>query len=197
MTLRRISQYASATIPVWICLLLFTCKEEFPPYETPQNVLQAELDLVAPDTIVVYYGSAGYNVQSGLALRLRIRNMHDDLLQGKARVVGEVYLQSFGAIPRAMLAPFTKMELRTPPIVQGNIALGPWREAELIIPWQPYGTDGNIIFAGFPPVPLGSDLLYGPIDILARTDVQLFENVQSMRLPEKAFRTWFRVILMR
>ncbi len=179
------------------CLLLFqldSCKEEFPPYTEPSEVLKGNLQLLAPDTVRAYapFGG-GYFFDNSMAISLVVTNVHDDILQGQALVGGSVYLQSFSEVPRAFVVPLTLGDLRTPPVAQGNIALGPGRHAQFSLLWLPYATDGQVVFAGLPYVQIGSDKIYGPIDFMAYADVQLFERVQPVRVPSIQFRLTFRV----
>lgn len=179
-----------------VALMIFTtpgCEEEFPPYTEPANVLQGELQLVAPETVSVHSDLSGYFFNDLLILKTTITNVHDDLLQGRARIAGEISLQSFSQVPRAFAVPLTLGDLRTPPVAQGNIAIGPGRKAEFSVLWVPYATDGTIVFAGLPYAQVGPDKMYGPIDFIAYADVQLFERVQPFRLPSVEFRLVFKV----
>lgn len=176
--------------------LVASCNEEFPPYEAPADVLQARISLECPDTVDVYWDSFShqYSLNSTMVLKVEVTNVHDDLLQGKARVGGRIRVQSFAQIPRVLLVELTNGNLRTPPLFQGNIALGPGKKAEFSELWLPYATDKQIVFEGLSYVEQGARRIYPPIFFIATADVQLFERVQPVRSSETAFAIVFRVI---
>lgn len=191
-----IANYFRTLWPLLLFGMMVSCDETFPPYREPEAVLQPEVTLTAPDTIQLFLdGVTGtYYLNTPMVLKVVVTNVHDDLLQGRARVQGSITLYSFSQIPRTMTVPLTTGNLRTPPVFQGNIAIAPGARAELQELWIPYATDGRIVFEGLPSVPgTGGSLLYGPIDFRAFAEVQLFEKVQAIRSPEISFVLAFNV----
>ena len=164
---------------VWLLLGVSSCAEPFPPYREPENVLEGELVLLAPDTIDLYYDDPAnrYFINTPMILRVSVTNRHDDLLQGTARVSGQITVQSFAQIPRTLTVSLSVGDMRTPPVFQRNIALGPGSKAEFAVLWLPYATDGRIVFEGLPFTAAGTDKLYGPISFIASAEVQLFERI--------------------
>ncbi len=183
--------------PSLLFCIMVSCDETFPPYREPEAVLQPQLTLTAPDTIQAFLDgiTGSYYFNTPIVIKVVVTNVHDDLLQGTARVQGLITLYSFSQIPRAMTVQLTTGNLRTPPVFQGNIALAPGAQAEFQELWIPYATDGRIVFEGLPSVPgTGGGVLYGPIDFKAIAEVQLFEKVQAIRSPQIAFSLAFNVI---
>lgn len=174
---------------------LLSCDEVFPPYEEPQHVLQADVNLTAPDTVDLYLDAMTtiYYLITPMVLSVTVRNTHNDLLEGDALVQGRVVIQSFGEIPRTAVVPLSLGNLRTPPVFQGRIALGPDRKAEFSQLWVPQTTDEKMVFEGWTPQPAGERVVYGPISFKARAEVQLFERVQPVRSAEYDFARVFRV----
>lgn len=172
------------------------CKEPFPSYQEPVDVLVGEVTLSAPDTVDVYYNgiTQGYYLNSVMVLKVVVTNVHDDLLQGLALVGGRITLQSFGEVPRILVVPLSASNLRTPPLFGGNLALGPGRKAEFTELWLPYSTDSHIVFEGVSYTVVNGDRVYGPIDFIAFSDVQIFERVQPIRTSPLQFRLVFRVV---
>jgi hypothetical protein len=184
---------AGSMLLLIMTLPVTSCKEEFPPYTEPENVLQGEMQIDIPDTVNVYFDGANYYFNGAFVIGIVVTNVFDDLLQGKALINGRVFLQSFSQVPRAFVVPLSVGDLRSPPVVGGNIAIGPGRQAEFSVLWVPISTDEEVVFAGLPYTEVGSDRLYGPIDFIAYADIQLFERVQPIRLPSLQFSLVFKV----
>jgi hypothetical protein len=178
----------------YLSISLPSCDEPFPDYSQPQDVLSGEISIEADDTVTVYEIEGGYSVSGALIMNVTVTNTHDDLLQGEALVDGLVTVQSFSEIPRALVVPLTTGTLRTPPVFQGNIALGPGASAEFSTLWIPFTDDGTIVFEGLPFVQDGGAKIYGPIDFLPSVEVQIFERVQPMQFSGEMFTITFRVL---
>lgn len=176
-------------------ILSISCKEEFPPYRSPENILNPQVTIVAPDTVEVFLdGLTGiYYFNTPLIVRLAVVNMHDDLLEGEARIGGQIVIQSFSQIPRTALIPLSTGNLLRPPVFQGKVAIPPLDSALFSILWVPYATDGNVVFKNLPYTLAGNTKIYGPIDFIATAEVQIFERVQSTRGKELRFSRTFRV----
>ncbi|HCV43226.1 MAG TPA: hypothetical protein DGH68_07055 [Bacteroidetes bacterium] len=175
------------------------CKEEFPPYEEPQDVLQGEISKSSPDTLEGYWDPLvqQYFINTPAILHATIRNVYDNLLQGEAHVEGQIVIQSFGAAPRTFLVPLSTGDLRKPPVFQGNIALPPDSAAEFSVLWLPISTDGHYAFVGYPHYVQGGAEYYGPIGFLASAEVQLFQRVQPIRFGQLQFQLVFKVTTSR
>jgi hypothetical protein len=171
------------------------CDEEFPPYSEPEKVLQSDLLFVSDDTVSVHRSSTtgDYYFSSTMVLKVEVTNLHDDLLQGPARIDGRITLQSFSQIPRTLVVPLTRGDLRTPPVYQGTIAIPPGSKAEFSILWLPYATDGAVVFEGLPFTQVGSARFYGPIAFIGSAEVQLFERLQPVRSGSLEFSLVFKV----
>ncbi len=180
------------------CTLLVAvpaCDEVFPPYDEPKGVLEGTLDVVAPDTVDLFYErvTEQYFLMSQLIVRVSVANVYDNLLQGAARVDGTVSLQSFSQIPRTLLIPLTQGNLLSPPVFQGSIALAPGDSAEFSELWLPFATDGKIVFEGLPFQIVDSAKVYPKMDFVATAKVQLFERVQAISVGGYKFSAVFRV----
>ena len=172
-----------------------SCKEPFPPYLEPTNVMVANIAESSKDTLTVFQDShsGGYFFADPVIINATLTNIYDDLLQGTARVDGKIIVQSFGQAPRTVVTVLTPADLRSPPQFQGNIALPPGEKALFSAIWIPHATDGSYIFDGLPYVQVGNAKLYGPISMTAYSDLQIFENVQSLRSPQIQFSLYFSV----
>jgi hypothetical protein len=178
-----------------LALALVSCTEEFPAYNEPTGVLTADLRLLSPDTLLVHYDMLQdewfLNTLSSFSIRLT--NRHDDLLEGKARIAARVVVQSFSTIPRTCVVEFSRGDLRSPTLFQGNLSLAPGGSAEFSRLWVPKATDGRMIFAGLPYTPVNGYLLYGPIPCIAWAEAQVFDRVQAVRTPDLHFSVFFAV----
>jgi hypothetical protein len=179
---------------ILLLLSMISCEEPFPPYSEPEGVLVGELSAVTPDTVDVYFDdrSGLYYVTSQLVFNVTMTNAYNDLLQGEALIDGEVSAQSFSAIPRVVLVPLTPSTLLQPPVFQGGLSLPPGGVASFSTLWIPYGTDGQIVFAGLPFTTVGTAKLYGPIPFSATARVQIFERVQPVEFGGIEFSIVFR-----
>jgi hypothetical protein len=172
-----------------------SCEEPFPVYQEPQNVLKTELTLTAKDTISCSFDSVGnaYFFNDQLTFNTTITNIHDDLLQGDARINGFIRVQSFGAVSRTVLVTLTPAELRFPPLFQGRLALAPGKSAQFVSIWVPIATDKKAVFVGFPYNVVNGKRLYGPVDFLAATTVQIYDRVQHIQSENLKFKLYFRI----
>ena len=171
-----------------------SCKEEFPPYTEPTDILQGSITVTSPDTVEVHYDGTSrmWFVNTPLTLKVTLTNLHDDLLQGAARINGRITLQSFAQVPRTFVVQLANGNLRAPPIFQGNIALAPGAKAELSELWLPYGVDRSFVLDGLPYITVGTDRIYSPITFIAFVEVQIFERIQSTKSDPFEFTRVFR-----
>jgi len=169
-----------------LCFLL-SCSEPFPTYMPPENVLEGSIEVVSPDTVIVFLTQAGYFVNSPLILNVNLTNIHDDLLSGPAKVEGLVTVQSFSEIPRTMIITLTTGNLLGPPVFQGDISLPPGSSATFSTLWTPFAVDGSIVFEGLPFVEANGKKYYGPITFLPNAEVQIFDQVQPIRFEGAQF----------
>ncbi len=175
-------------------LLSFSsCTEEFPVYVEPAQVLSAELTFVSPETLVVHYDPIldKWFLENTSSFRIRLTNLHDDILQGKALIAGRIVVQSFAEIPRTCVGELTRGDLRSPTLFQGNLALPPGASAEFSSLWDPEATDGEMIFEGLPFTVVNGVNIYGPVPCVAWAEAQVFEKVQAMRTPNIQFTRYF------
>ncbi len=175
--------------------LVPACDEVFPPYDEPKDVLEGTLNVIAPDTVDLFYErvTEQYFLMSQLIVRVSVVNVYDNLLQGTARVDGTVALQSFSQLPRTLLIPLTQGNLLTPPVFQGSLALAPGDSAEFSELWLPFATDGKIVFEGLPFQIVDSAKVYPKMDFVATAKAQLFERVQAISVGDYKFSAVFRV----
>lgn len=180
-----------------VVALLFTvsCKEEFPPYAEPRDVLRGEISQSSPDTVLLRYDQDldMYFLESLLAFNVRVTNQLEDLLQGAAQVEGTITVHAISDIPRVVNVPLRTGNLLQPPVFQGNIALPPGRSAEFSTLWLPIAVDGEMVFEGLTPTPGPGGSYYGPITFIAEARVQLFERVQPITFGNLTFQRIFNV----
>jgi hypothetical protein len=170
-----------------------SCTEEFPVYEEPEQVLSAELSLNSPDTLRAHYFAPGdvWYLSTASSFEIRLKNLHDDVLQGTALIGARIVVQSFAEIPRMCVVELTRGDLRSPTLFQGSIALPPATAAVFSKLWIPEATDGEMIFTGLPSRVVGDMTVYGPITCVAWAEAQVFEKVQSQRTPNIQFTIFF------
>jgi hypothetical protein len=168
------------------------CDEPFPPYDEPANVLTGNLSLTSPDTALVTVDQTGTYLSSLMRFDVNVINSYDNLLQGEARVNGQIVVQSFGNIPRTCLLPLTQGNLGRPPVFQGNIALGPDSSADFSAFWFPLATDGKMVWEDLPHTG-GNPSYYGPIRFIASAEVQIFDRIQAIRFGQLEFEIVFKV----
>jgi hypothetical protein len=176
-----------------IVLGFASCTEEFPVYEEPAQVLSAELLMSSPDTLVAHYEimEDRWFLSTASMFEVRIKNLHDDILQGKALIGARIVVQSFGQIPRTCVVECSRGDLRFPTLFQGNIALPPASEAVLSKLWVPEALDGKMIFTDLPSTVVGDKTIYGPITCVAWAEAQIFEKVQRVRTQNLQFTIYF------
>ncbi len=180
--------------PVLIAALsmVLSCEEPFPTYSSPENVLQGSIEVVAPDTVIVYFvPEGGWFLNTPLILNVNMTNIHDDLLSGPALVNGLVTIQSFSEIPRVMTVPLTTGNLLGPPVFQGSVSIPPGESANFSTLWIPFAVDGSIVFEGLPFVSANGKKYYGPISFQPRAEVQIFEQVQPVEFEGAEFTLLF------
>lgn len=178
-----------------LVIILASCDEPFPVYQEPEDVLQGELIFESADTVEAVWESftSQWYFNDVMTFRVEITNVHDDLLEGKARVDGMILVLAFSDIPRATRAPLNTGNLVKPPVFQGNIAIGPGRQAVFSTFWLPVALDGNAVWEGLPFTAVGAEKIYGPISFLGVAGAQLFERVQPIQFGEIKFELCFRV----
>lgn len=175
------------TVPVFLLLLILSCSEPFPTYAPPENVLMGSVEVVSPDTVIVFLTQAGYFVNSPLIMNVTLINIHDDLLSGPALIDGLVTVQSFSEIPRTMTVTLSTGNLLAPPVFQGDVSLPPGGSATFSTLWTPFAVDGSIVFEGLPFVEANGTKYYGPISFLPNAEVQVFEQVQPIQFEGAQF----------
>jgi hypothetical protein len=182
-------------LSVLALLSLGACKEDFPPYEEPQNVLMGSLATSAPDTIegAADPNTGQYYLNTPIILNVLMKNTYDNLLQGTALVKGRLVIQTFSAVPRTCVVTLSTGDLRRPPVFQGNIAIAPDSTALFSLIWVPIGTDNKYVFEGVPYTLIGNTRFYAPITFLAQAEVQLFERVQAIRFGNLEFKVVFKI----
>ena len=186
-----VSDFGFRISSLLLCFFL-ACSEPFPAYAPPDNVLQGEIEVIAPDTVIVFFVQPGsWFVNTPLILNVNMTNVHDDLLSGPAQVEGLVTVQSFSAIPRTMTVDLTTGNLLGPPVFQGEISVPPGGSATFSTLWTPYAADGSIVFEGLPFVEANGRKYYGPISFLPNAEVQIFEQIQPIKFEGAEFQLLF------
>lgn len=178
---------------VWL-VVMAGCDEAFPPYTTPENVLEGWMSIRGGDTVSVFYFPATeqYIVTAGAPIEVFLRNTYDDLLQGEAFIGERLTIQSFGANPEVIVVPITLGHLRTPSVFRGSIAIRPEDTARFQIPWLPVNKANRPIYLGMPFTVKDSVKVYGPVEFIVDGEVRLFERVQSVDVQRLRFNLYFR-----
>lgn len=187
---------AATVLLVFMVLLVVMagCDETFPPYTTPENVLEGWMSGRSGDTVSVFYFPAtdGYFVTSGSPIEVFLRNAYDDLLQGEAAIGERLTIQSFGANPEVIVVPINLGNLRTPSVFRGNVAIRPGDTARFQVPWLPVNKANRPIYLGMPFTVKDSTKVYGPVEFIVDGEVRLFERVQSVVVQRLRFKLYFR-----
>lgn len=172
---------------------LFSCKEPFPPYVEPKNVLEATLVRTSPDTLYVAQDSAGVILGSeNIKIQVHVANIYPQLLQGVALIKGRIDYFVTSPIPRVGRSQtITRNNILRPPVVQNTIAVPPGQYAELHCD-LPLLIGGNEVYTG---IPYSEQLLpdstriqtFAPMTIQVRGTVQIFERVQVIEITPLTF----------
>ena len=181
--------------------LLSGCKEPFPPYEEPTNILVATLAKTGADTLYFIQDSTGATIGvDRIGLTVSVRNNYTQLLQGAAQVTGR--LNAIMTAPFPMVLPTTSLgqsDLIRPPVYQNAIALPPGQSAEF----------RATVFANLVPTLMSSVphtdqiradstkvITYAPVTLQAQAEVRLFELVQPVKTEVLTFtQVYVQIIL--
>jgi uncharacterized protein YcsI (UPF0317 family) len=181
--------------------LLSGCKEPFPPYEEPTNILVATLAKTGADTLYITQDSTGTTIGvDPIGLTVSVRNNYTQLLQGAAQVTGR--LNAIMTAPFPMVLPTTSLgqsDLIRPPVYQNAIALPPGQSAEF----------RATVFANLVPTLMSSVphtdqiradstkvITYAPVTLQAQAEVRLFELVQPVKTEVLTFtQVYVQIIL--
>jgi uncharacterized protein YcsI (UPF0317 family) len=184
-----------------ILSLLSGCKEPFPPYEEPTNILVATIAKTGADTLYITQDSTGTTIGvDPIGLTVSVRNNYTQLLQGAAQVTGR--LNAIMTAPFPMVLPTTSLgqsDLIRPPVYQNAIALPPGQSAEF----------RATIFANLVPTLMSSVphtdqiradstkvITYAPVTLQAQAEVRLFELVQPVKTEVLTFtQVYVQIIL--
>jgi uncharacterized protein YcsI (UPF0317 family) len=181
--------------------LLSGCKEPFPPYEEPTNILVATIAKTGADTLYITQDSTGTTIGvDPIGLTVSVRNNYTQLLQGAAQVTGR--LNAIMTAPFPMVLPTTSLgqsDLIRPPVYQNAIALPPGQSAEF----------RATVFANLVPTLMSSVphtdqiradstkvITYAPVTLQAQAEVRLFELVQPVKTEVLTFtQVYVQIIL--
>jgi uncharacterized protein YcsI (UPF0317 family) len=184
-----------------ILSLLSGCKEPFPPYEEPTNILVATIAKTGADTLYITQDSTGTTIGvDPIGLTVSVRNNYTQLLQGAAQVTGR--LNAIMTAPFPMVLPTTSLgqsDLIRPPVYQNAIALPPGQSAEF----------RATVFANLVPTLMSSVphtdqiradstkvITYAPVTLQAQAEVRLFELVQPVKTEVLTFtQVYVQIIL--
>jgi uncharacterized protein YcsI (UPF0317 family) len=184
-----------------IISLILGCKEPFPPYEEPTNILVATIAKTGADTLYITQDSTGTTIGvDPIGLTVSVRNNYTQLLQGAAQVTGR--LNAIMTAPFPMVLPTTSLgqsDLIRPPVYQNAIALPPGQSAEF----------RATVFANLVPTLMSSVphtdqiradstkvITYAPVTLQAQAEVRLFELVQPVKTEVLTFtQVYVQIIL--
>ena len=185
-----------------IISLLLGCKEPFPPYEEPTNILVATIAKTGADTLYITQDSTGTTIGvDPIGLTVSVRNNYTQLLQGAAQVTGR--LNAIMTAPFPMVLPTTSLgqsDLIRPPVYQNAIALPPGQSAEFRATLSSY----DLVLTLMSSVPhtdqIRADstkvITYAPVTLQAQAEVRLFELVQPVKTEVLTFtQVYVQIIL--
>ena len=176
----------------------FGCDEVLPPRDEPQQFLVTTA--IGVDGALIYHGGALDG--NGGALLLTAKNVYSEVLQGDERIRGnvDVWMRDFPDKRAAVLA--TKSNLTNPNLVRANlVTLGPDTTATLLKRWEHQvtaGTDSGHFFWQYVDstekfTPLGERYWESdPVHFVAEARIQIFKNVQAVKVKEFEFTVVYR-----
>ncbi len=179
-----------------ITILLSSCKEPFPVYEEPKDVLRASMIRLSGDTLYNIQNDSGAVLESdNFHVNILVKNVYPQLLQGDALISGRLNFFVTSPAPKIGLPySITRDNLTQPAVFHNSIALTPNQSAELRIYFSPNVYGG--IFSGLPfnEVMLADStriLTYAPMTITVTASVQIFQRVQAINVPDLSFKQIF------
>ena len=186
-----------------ILILQSGCKEQFPVYEEPTNVLEGSIVKSSSDTLYVIFDDQGnYLGADNIQLSVMVKNIYPQLLQGDALISGRVNFFATSPLPKVG-TPYTlsRNDLANPPIYQNSIAVPPNQSAELRVS---LGTavGRGWIFDGVPSntVTLADSTVvttYVPMTITVTATAQIFERVQAIQATPLTFNQTFVYMIVK
>jgi hypothetical protein len=176
-----------------ISATLASCDETLPPRNDPENFLAASLGVMG--NVVTMYAMSSDTVapQSDGGFTLGLKNLHDEVLQGKAHVEGriEVWVKDNPLHRAAVIADVR--DLITAGVVVGDTAtLGVDSTARFIRQWSRRTTERNFFweYVRLSPKVTSNGVPYcesDSIHFVARATIHLFENTPPQKTPEIQF----------
>ncbi len=172
---------------------LFSCKEPFPPYVEPTNVLEASFTRLSADTVYVVEDTTGALLGSeNMKVQLKVLNVYPQLLQGEALIKGRIECFVTAPLPRiGQVLTITRSNIIRPPVIQNSIAVPPGQYAELTAD-LPVIVAGKELYEGVPFQevyrPDSTKVrTYAPLTVQVRGTVQIFERVQMIDIAPLTF----------
>ena len=185
------------TLLIVICIataFLGSCKEPFPVYDEPTNVLVASLQRTSGDTLYFIQDDKGTPFGTDqIRLKLLVTNVYPQLLQGEALISGRVDFFVTAPVPKVGFAhTLTRSDMVQPPLFQNSIAVPPNTAAEFRIDLSP-SVPGGAIYDGVPSNEVDQPdstkiITYLPMTITVDATVQIFQRVQPIKVKQLSFR---------
>jgi hypothetical protein len=182
-------------------LIINGCKEPFPAYEEPKNVLSAHFRLISFDTLYAYQDSTGqYIGKEPVVFEVIVKNEYYQLLQGQILVKGKLNCIIIAPVIKVSSLTLGREDMRKPPIFQEAIAITPGDSAVLKTYWF-YTVGGAPVFEGVPytlkVLPDSTlEFRYQPMTLRIEGSIQIFERVQAIQIQPLEFQQMFvRIVL--
>ena len=176
------------------------CKEPFPTYEEPANVLEASIQRNSGDTLFIVLQSDGSALQyDALRLKILVKNIYPQLLQGEEALSGRVDFFMTSPLPKVGLPyKLSRTDLAQPPIFQNAVAIPPGQAAEFRVDWSPSSSASDPLWSGVPYVEkILADSTrihtYAPVTFKVDATVRVFERVQAIQATSFTFTQIFVV----
>jgi hypothetical protein len=181
---------------LFVVLIAFAqsgCDEVLPPRDEPQQFLVTTA--IGVDGNLTYKGGAFDG--NGGALLLTVKNVYSEVLQGEERIRGDVDVWMRDMPDKRAAIQATKSNLTNPNLVRANlVTLGPDTTATLLKRWEPrimVGSDSGHFFWEYvdstEKFTSHGDRYWesDPVHFVADARVQIFKNVQAVRVKQLEF----------
>jgi hypothetical protein len=185
----------AVTAILFVLFVYSGCKEPFPSYQEPSDVLRASLRRISSDTVYTYLDSTGttMGMDEGRFV-VDVKNNYQQLLEGEAKINGRVTFYSYLPTPGVSIVSLGRTNLNSPPIFQNHIAVAPGDSATLEVTWS-YWTSSGTVYAGQPYqeyfVGRTRVRTYAPVFLTAEAEIQIFSKVQAIRTKPIQFSALF------
>lgn len=166
----------------------FSCDESLPPHESPPNVLHTEDSVISDGhPILIRDGQPGG--KRG-AIQVRVRNVHDEVLQDSAVLAGRVEIWVKDHPEARTVFPLSSADVVTRSMLTGRLlTIGVDSTLVIIRQWSHYTDDGNPFWAYanlYPDATIDgvpfcrSD----PLTLIVRCSLRIFKTYGQVQFPD-------------